>query len=82
MNMSQNTKNNNNLDCPYSITSYNFKFEQCDLIPNFTLYNYKDIKLNIICDNGYSDNIMNILIILKQFLVILLNVWLIIGIMN
>ena len=80
--MSQNIKNNNNLDCAYSITSYNFKFEQCDLIPNFTLYNYKDIKLNIICNNGHSDNLMNILIVLKQFLVILLNVWLIIGIMN
>ena len=57
MNMSENTKNNNDLDCPDLIKSYNLKCEQCDLIPNFTLYNYKDIKLNIIWNNGHSDNL-------------------------
>ena len=46
-------ENEINLDCPISVVnltskSYNLKCEKCELIPNFSLYNYKDIKLNLI----------------------------------
>ena len=34
----------------------NLKCEECELMPNFSLYNYKDIKLNIVCNEGHSNN--------------------------
>ena len=34
----------------------NLKCEECELIPNISLYNYKDIKLNLVCDEGHSNN--------------------------
>ena len=33
----------------------NLKCEECELIPTFSLYNYKDIKLNIVCNEGHSN---------------------------
>ena len=51
-----------NLDCPVSIVNltlkpFNLKCEKCKLIPNFSLYNYKDIKLNLFCNEGHSNNL-------------------------
>ena len=55
-------ENEINLDCPISVVnltskSYNLKCEKCELIPNFSLYNYKDIKLNLICNEGHSNTL-------------------------
>ena len=49
-----------NLDCPVSIVNlkqYDLKCEKCKIIPKFSLYNYKDIKLNLICNEGHSNNL-------------------------
>ena len=52
-----------NLDCPISIVNnsiskpYDLKCDKCELIPNFSLYNYKGIKLNLICNKGHSNNL-------------------------
>ena len=35
----------------------NLKCEECELVPNFSLYNYKDIILNLICNKGHSNNL-------------------------
>ena len=51
-----------NLDCPISIVNstlkpYDLECEKCELIPNFSLYNYKDIKLNLVCNKGHLSNL-------------------------
>ena len=55
-------ENEINLDCPDSIVNLitkpiDLKCEKCELIPNFSLYNYKDIILNLICNKGHSNNL-------------------------
>ena len=51
-----------NSDFPISISnstlkSFDLKCEKCKLFQNFSLYNYNDLKLNLICNNGHSNNL-------------------------
>ena len=47
-------------DCPDVIINskkdaLHFKCENCDLIPSFTLFNYEEMQLNIICNEEHSN---------------------------
>ena len=64
MNLNETPEKENelNLDCPISIVNFtqkcfDLKCEKCGLIQNFSIYNYNDIKLNLICNNGHSNNL-------------------------
>ena len=55
-------ENEINLDCPDSIVHLitkpcDLKCEKCELIPNFSFYNYKDIILNLVCNKGHINNL-------------------------
>ena len=55
-------ENELNLDCPISIVNFTLKHfdlkcEKCELIQNFSIYNYNNIKLNLSCNNGHSKNL-------------------------
>ena len=54
INESKNLIVDEDYDCPVAIINskkdaLHFKCENCDLIPNFTLFNYEETQLNIIC---------------------------------
>ena len=62
INESKNLNVDEDYDCPVAIINskkdaLHFKCENCDLIPNFTLFNYEEIQLNIICDEEHSNQL-------------------------